>query len=331
MGIFNKLTEPVFIKADSLANQQLEALKNIKNSLTPEGQKIIEQDIRRLEYGIAGEQNIAFELKNSHMPMYIMQDIYIEHNGLTAQIDYIIVTRKIVFLIECKNLYGNIEINSNGDFIRIFHDGRKIIKEGIYSPITQNNRHMELLKTIRAEQQNKLMAFAVKHWFYDNYKSIVVLANPKTILTSNYAKKEISDQVIRADQLIHYIKDEYKRSQNIESNDKQMEAIANNILNLHKERKITYTNKYAKYLPSSTNLTNTAEHIPIYDMLKKFRLKKSQEEHVKPYMIFNNKELDELVAKKPTSKEELMLISGFGKVKTEKYGDDIIAIINGSR
>ncbi|MDE6635382.1 MAG: NERD domain-containing protein, partial [Lachnospiraceae bacterium] len=89
MGIFNTLKEPVFLKEDDFSKQWLEELKSMKDSLNIEGQKIIDRDIKCLEYGIEGEQNIAFELKHSHMPMYIMQDIYIEHKGLTAQIDYI--------------------------------------------------------------------------------------------------------------------------------------------------------------------------------------------------------------------------------------------------
>ena len=46
-----------------------------------------------------GEKNIAFELKNSGIPMYILHDIYLESDDLSAQIDYIVVTRKVVFII----------------------------------------------------------------------------------------------------------------------------------------------------------------------------------------------------------------------------------------
>lgn len=64
-----------------------------------------------LEYGIAGEKNIEFELKNSHKPMYILHDIYIQDGDLSAQIDYLVFTKKICFVIECKYLYRDIEIN----------------------------------------------------------------------------------------------------------------------------------------------------------------------------------------------------------------------------
>lgn len=327
MSFFNKMSEPVFLKEESTAKQRLEALQKIKDNLNAEGQTIIDKDIRLLRYGIAGEQNIAFELKNSHMPMYILHDIFFEHNGLTAQIDYIIITRKIVFLIECKNLYGNIEIDNNGNFIRTMYYGNKPVKEGIYSPITQNNRHMELLKAKKTECKNKLMALAIKHRFYDNYKSVVVLANPRSVLNCRYAKKEIKEQVIRADRLIEYIKDECKKSKNPESSDKEMYDIAMNLLKWHREQERDYTKKYNDFIEVIPVSGKTENRSRLYDMLKEFRLRKSLEENLKPYYIYNNKQLEELVEKQPMSKEELIHISGFGEIKTEKYGMDIIRII----
>ena len=103
--------------------------------------------------------------------------------------------------------FGNIKINSFGDFIRTVSFGRRTKKEGIYSPITQNRRHLELIKQIRgAEKGNFLSKALFKKNFYNNYRSVVVLANPKTVLNARYAKKEVRDQVIRADQLAEYIR-----------------------------------------------------------------------------------------------------------------------------
>lgn len=61
--------------------------------------------------------------------------------------------------------------------------------------------------------------------------------------------------------------------------------------------------------------------------MKAYRLEKSREEKIKPYYIFNNSQLDDLLAKMPVSKQDLQSVSGFGPVKAEKYGDDILNII----
>lgn len=63
-------------------------------------------------------------------------------------------------------------------------------------------------------------------------------------------------------------------------------------------------------------------------LLIKYRLEKSQEEQLPAYCIFQNKVIDSIVNILPKTKEKLLSISGFGKNKLEKYGDDIIKIIN---
>ena len=51
----------------------------------------------------------------------------------------------------------------------------------------------------------------------------------------------------------------------------------------------------------------------------------------KPYFIFNDRTLDELVLRKPKNYDELRLIEGIAEKKVRKYGSDILAIINGKK
>ena len=62
--------------------------------------------------------------------------------------------------------------------------------------------------------------------------------------------------------------------------------------------------------------------------LKAFRLEQSRKERIKPYYIFNDAQLEDVINKRPKTKEELLRISGFGTVKVEKYGEEIINILN---
>lgn len=359
MGVFDKLKEPVFLKESSDAQAQLNNLNALVPLLNKEGQTLIKQDIQCLEYGIVGEKNIAYELRNSHMPMYILHDIYLESGDLTAQIDYLVFTRKLCFVIECKNLYGNIEINSAGDFIRTMEFGRYKKKEGIYSPITQNQRHMELMKKVKVDNKsNVLLKFMCEKYFDCFNKSVIVLSNPKTVLNAKYAKKEIKDKVIRADQLVKYIKDMNERSKEASNSDRELLSWAQSYLNLHKEVRKDYTEKYEKYRVNSeitdsmiytyplqeevvitvaedrlkeceekTSLEKPIEETAIYKELREYRLKKSREEMVKPYFIYNNNQLVDLISRMPQDKEELKKVAGFGEIKVEKYGEDIIGIV----
>lgn len=245
MALFNKLDKPIFLKEESEAKHYISKLKEL-HSRAPEGVKgRIEKELKIVTLGELGENNIAFELKNSGIPMYILHDICLETNDLSAQIDYIVVTRKVIFIIECKNLIGNIEINSQGNFIRTYNFNGKFIKEGIYSPITQNERHLEVLKRIKKESKSNFISkMLFDKYFNDNYKSLVVLANPKTVLNSRYAKKEIKDKVIKADQLINYIKEVNSKSDLMSLSDKEMKEIADRLLALHKSSKLSFLKKY---------------------------------------------------------------------------------------
>ncbi|MPM82902.1 hypothetical protein SDC9_129964 [bioreactor metagenome] len=249
MSLFDRLKEPVFLKDDSEAERQLAALQELREKASGELVDKIDEETNRVNAGIWGEQTVRFELQNSHIPMYILHDLFLEYDGLTAQIDYLIVTRKQTFMLECKNLYGNIEINNAGDFIRTITYGHHAKKEGIYSPITQNRRHLELIKQIRsAEKGNFLTKALFAKCFDENYRLIVVLANPKTVLYDRYAKKEIRQQVIRADQLAEYIRKAIANSKTESNSDKDMESLAQFFLGIHREQETDYTAKFREAL-----------------------------------------------------------------------------------
>lgn len=341
MGLFDKMSEPVVLRESRAMQEQLVVLRELEPLLTKEGQGIIRRDIKALEYGIIGENNILYELKNSHMPMCIVQDIYLQDDDLSAQIDFVVFTKKMCFVIECKNLYGDIEITKDGDFIRTMKVGNQQIKEGIYSPITQNERHMQLMKKIKKDRKsNVLIKMMVDKFFESTHRSIVVLANPKTVLHNKYAKKEVKNQVIRADQLITYIKDACRQSKDPESSDQEMLKWAQSYLNLHQEVAKDYTAKYEAYkvvqeekveVAEEMVLQESLEDTELYQALKRYRLEKSREEKIKPYFIYNNKELEALIKKMPITLSELEEVQGFGKVKVEKYGEDLLRILNANK
>lgn len=331
MGWFDKLREPVFLKESSDACRQLQVLRQLASQLTIEGQELLFQDIRALEYGILGERQIAYELKNSHMPMYILHDICLEDEGLCAQIDYIAVTRKICFIIECKNFYGDIEIDSRGDFYRIMEIGGQQKKEAVYSPVTQNEHHLELLKTIKLKSQPLLFRGMAERCFERRVQSVVVLANPKTMLYLQEAPQEIREHVIRADQLVAYMRRQYRISEEPELSDKKIRAQAKAILLLHQEKEKNYLWKYQPYWIGGQRgyADRSAGYVQeeLLKALRVYRWNKSQEEGIKPYLVYNDKQMTDLMEKMPQNAQELLQVSGFGEVKVKKYGRELLAIL----
>lgn len=327
MGLLQKKIGCVFLKETSDAETFIEKMNSLLAVADESTKKKIEKQIKLAQYGLEGENKVAYELKTSGIDMYVLHDIYLEIGDLTAQIDYIVVTRKLIFIIECKNLYGNIEIDNAGNFVRQF--GSSSPKEGIYSPITQNQRHLRVLKEIRKESKgNFLSKMVFEKNFDENYKSIVVLANPKTYLNARYAKKEVKQQVIRADQLVTYIKETNGSAKTESMSEKAMLELANFYLEKHVQEHSDYAKRYEEMIAQHETASGLSE-AELVQKLKEFRLQQSRKENIKAYYIFNDAQMQDLIAKNPQNKEELQAVAGFGKVKAEKYGDAILSILKG--
>lgn len=330
MELFKKKIGAVFLKDTSDATNVIEQLEVLLPQATGDVRDEIEKQIKVTTYGELGENNIAFELKNSGMDMYILRDIYLEHGELSAQIDYLVITRQHVYIIECKNLIGNIEIDNMGNFIRSYEYGNRKIKEGFYSPITQNERHLLVIKNLRGGRYTNFLAKKrFENSFANTYKSIVVLANPKTILNAKYAKKEVKQKVIRLDQLIAHIK-EVDSAEDYSFKTDDMLALAQFFLESNKEKTTDYIKKYKNEITDNTEAVAVEVHKEeLIKKLKDYRWRQSKYENIKPYYIFNDMQMNDLIEKNPKNEEELLQVSGFGKVKVDKYGKDILKILSG--
>lgn len=66
----------------------------------------------------------------------------------------------------------------------------------------------------------------------------------------------------------------------------------------------------------------------VYGYLNQWRTEKSEQLNQKKFMICHNSELIDLALYKPSNLDELQQIKGFGKQKADKFGEDILAILN---
>ena len=264
MGLFDK-PEVTVLKETSDARDYLKKLEELQKDIPEHSElsNIIGREIAITKAGIIGEDAVMFELKNSGMDLVVLHDIYIEtSDGRGAQIDYIVITPYLDVLIECKNLFGNIEINNKGDFIRSFSYGGKWIKEGIYSPVTQNERHLTVLRDCKTEDKGKLRRFLINKSMDVFNRSLVVLANPKTVVNDRYAPKEIKQKVIRVDQLITTLKG---MQTNCKSTKEEMISFGESFLKLNRDERKEYLTKFKELAEqckqaSEVNKCDTAEN-----------------------------------------------------------------------
>ena len=361
-----KIKQPIFVKEFMSENSQLVELSELVLKLKPSSKKeMVERDIAYLKQGIEGEKNVAFELKNAFLPILCLHDIRLEYEGYVAQFDFIVISSKFICILETKKLNGDIEITGDGDFIRTIkgYNGRIIKKEGMYSPISQNERHVNILKEILTKNE-LIINLPVK--------SLVVMANPKTILNKDKCSKAIQTSIYKYDQIITFLKrhqeDKTIDKGNLEIN---MYKISDYLLENNKPLKMDYLAKYglsdndfivgehprahsisevaagysvvnevlrttnkvvesgANNSSSNNNIQDSKGNLAIIAALKKYRLEASRAEGIKPYMVFSDKELEGLIDAKPSNSKELLRVKGFAEKKVTKYGNEILRILRG--
>ena len=335
----NKFTETIFFKKGSELEEQIKALKYLLNKYP--NNEILLNELRLCEIGLRGEKEIEFELSNANIGMYVLHDVNIEYQGLKAQIDYIIITSAYTYFVECKNLIGNITIDSNGNFSREYYKGKKRVKEGMYSPLTQAQRHIEIYKKMWSSLNNTLMDKLFRRDNLDTWnKPLVVMANSKNILNMKYAPKDYKNKVIKSDKLVEYLKKDIEKcNKDYLINKDKIYQIAYSIMaNYNKMQKIDYVSKYEKLIANQqeTNI-KVNDNIVKEDLTQKdiirekliaFRKAKSKEKNLPAYYIFNNDELDRILELMPKTKEELEKANILTNVKIKLHGDEIIEIVN---
>lgn len=324
MSLFNKIfgkrtvQSPTFVKDFTKENPHLTALNELSSKVIEGEQKDnIERDIKLLKYGIDGENNVYFELKNSFLPILCLHDVRLEYGDYIAQFDFVVISNKFTCILETKKLSGNISIDQDGNFVRTMKNRfGKEYKEGIYSPVTQNKRHVDILKHVLSKEL-KINNMPIL--------SLVVMANPKTIIKKYKCPAEIERTLIKYDQ----IKATLEKYQNDKANqydlaEKDMYAVANLLVKLDTPIDMDFE---AKYQLTSENFQRKDEE-QLRLELTEYRLQTSREEQIKAYFIFNNAEMEDMIAKYPRTEDELLAVKGFGKVKVEKYGNAILNIFN---
>ena len=160
-----------------------------------------------------------------------------------------------------------------------------------------------------------------------------------------YAPKDIKSKIIKADQLVKYIRDYHNNSELKYPSESQAIKRAQWFLNQQTFKENTFLSKYKRWIPSESAIeleeivespkiiiddSIPIEEHSVYISLREYRLHKSREENIKPYYIYNNNQLISIIESSPTSIHELKSITWMTEVKIKKYGEDIITIIKAS-
>ena len=295
-----RFKDTVFYKENSDLQSKYDALKKL-NEEYPNNEEL-QSELYIVKKGLDGENEIAYQLKKAHIGMYVLRDIKVKHEDLTAQIDYVIITPVYTYYVECKNLVGNITVTDKGDFIREFTINGKKIKKGMYSPLRQVEAQREVIRKIWESNSSAIKKFFASKNFDYYRRVLVVAANQDTILNTNRAPKEIKYKILRADALIRQIEYDLNHRGNDEYLDskKSMEEIAQSYIDLSSKEEINYYDYYKEKYCSNLNIQ---VNDGLKDRLIELRKTRSNEMNIPAYYVFTNDELDKLIEIRPKSIE----------------------------
>lgn len=333
--------DTIFYKETSDLQDKYDALKKL-NEEYPNNEDI-QSEMFIVKKGLDGENEIAYQLKKSHIGMYVLRDVKVRYEDLTAQIDYIIITPYYDYFVECKNLVGNITVTEKGDFIREFTINGRKIKKGMYSPLRQVEAQREVMRKIWESKASALKKIVASKYFEHYRRVLVVAANQDTILNTNKAPKEMKYKVLRADALIRQMEYDikHKLKDDIRSTKNELADRAKSYVDMSSNEDINYYEYYKEKfcLVSNEIQDNEKEEInqvsnEIDDCLKEklleFRIKRSNEMRIPPYYVFTDEELDKLLELKPKTIEELQSSNILPSIKVKTHGELIINILNNS-
>jgi len=291
----------------------------IKNSIAKKGNS------KNFQKGYQNEKDAAYHI-NFHFAnsenYAVFHDITVEFNGRKAQIDHLVIGRLGVFVLESKFYSGNPHIDDNGNWTIYY--GKKAVP--IPSPVKQNENHIVVLKDIfeNGDILPKGLLGKKKPPFFN-----FVLISTKTKKPKNAPK-----EVISADQIKEKIIDR--------------DVSTKDMLNLLTNKTLTpgevllTAHKLEKYIlpdaipaaPEKKQYQEKPKNKPVskpqkknpFDLeeLKKRRYELAKKNGLKPYMVFSNKELEEIAKQKPKTKEEALKIKGVGETKYDKYWSYLI-------
>ena len=256
---------------DKRKEEDIQCLKNkLKLSNNEKQKHIIRQELTKLESGLKGEKETAyfidFNLKDSENYM-VLHDLRFEIDGLTAQIDHLLINVAVgIILVETKNTKAEVTINDDGTMLYTYPKE----SHNLPSPLAQSQRHALVLEEILKKYNMKM----------DIMSYVVFLPGVKI------KNKVLPKKFCRADTFIEDIRSQFKRSplkilsaaakmitNNLPST-KNLENIANILINEHKPILIDYDKKYRiKDVKTKENIQDTPSKEEKIDITSKLNPK----------------------------------------------------------
>ncbi len=173
-------------------------------------QKRIQQEIKSIRGGVAGEEEAAYEIDfylAQRRNWAVIHDLRLEVEGRVAQIDHVLINRMLeVFLLETKHFSGGVGYNERGEWVR-YWDGQP---RGIDSPVEQNQKHKVVMEQAFGRSVisvPKRLGVQLK----PSVKTLVLLSSKARISRPSGKQPPGHDSVIKVDQLVRTLDGQFDK------------------------------------------------------------------------------------------------------------------------
>ena len=330
----------IFRANDMLNYSVRKLMEKQKTETSPLKNNAINYQILLYKIGEIGENKVLDELKYSFYPMHIFKDISINIGEFQCQIDFVILTKKAMYLIECKNTKFNVKIDKTGSFYLI-NEGKK---NRTFSVLNQIERQKMILEQLDLGVEIKEM------------HPIVVYANEETGIEIEDKDALRGIDVINLDRLNSLIREKEKDLKEIYTVE-EIEKIKNSLINpdiKNNDYIEEDTVKWEEYelrllLEKNINEKKALEKIAeknvlknvksefngskisiaeFKDVLKKYLERKSEKLGVSSSSLMTEVMRDEILEKMPTTVNQLSKLLVSNSIYFHKISNDLLAMIN---
>ncbi len=146
--------------------------------------------------GKRGENNVKRVIGETvENEQYVINDIIIENEGKSSQIDHIVINPRGVFVIETKNYSGRIYgTETKREWTQVLADGN--VKNKFYNPLKQNATHVYNVKKIVGKLPvYSLVVFVQNNTFHIQAPNVISLYELESVL--QYGKNVLTIEQMR--------------------------------------------------------------------------------------------------------------------------------------
>lgn len=182
--------------------------------------------------GKRGEKRVRTVLGETQEGLrYVFNDFKITDEGMSCQIDHILINQNGVFVIETKNYSGNIYgTDEQREWTQVLAYGK--VKNKIYNPVKQNNTHLYRLRKILPKEFPliSIVVFVQNNTQHINSKIAIPLYSLYNKIETNNGITLSSEQIQEAAKLLHDAQAaEMTNAEHIENIHVMRDKIAHNI------------------------------------------------------------------------------------------------------